>query len=167
MRITAKQFLSFIPATMLATSCTKSTVANRTLDYAFKNNKTYEEVINVVKFSNNQSIQQAKLDSLAFRNIFNTTKAAKDPAKVAEFDKTAKDMQSTFNEIDRILTEKGISPKEYNYNSFNLDKDLKDESVEYQYFADNWMYRKLFKKFGIMTDSVKVACDKVSKIIKP
>ena len=76
-------------------------------------------------------------------------------------------MQSSFNEIDRILTDEGISEKDYNFKSFKLDKDLHDENEKYQYFADNWMYRKFFGKIGIMTDSIKTVCDKVSNIIKP
>ena len=66
-----------------------------------------------IQLATENCLKQADLDSAAYRKIFNSTIAAKDSDKVEQFNRVAADMKSTFNEIDRILTDEGISSKEY------------------------------------------------------
>lgn len=112
-----------------------------------------------------RSLKQAELDSAAYRNIFNLTHAAKDSVKVCEFNNIAAAMKSSFNEIDCILTDSGISPEEYKMENFQLSD--KDTSCVYQHFADNWMYRNFFTKIGIMSDSIAKKCDEAEKQTRP
>ena len=91
---------------------------------------------------------------------------AKDSDKVAQFNDVAADMKYTFNEIDRILTDEGISPKEYNMKNFKLADDV-DTSRVYQHFADSWMYKNFFKKIGILTPEVAKKCDEAALKTKP
>ena len=166
MKVSAKTLLPIMALGTMAMAHGQSNVVSRSVDYATKYLSTNNDVLELSNYDL-ESVQQAKLDSLAFRNIFNQTSAANDEERVAEFESIANDMQCTFNEIDRILTDEGITEEEYPYDSFNLDMDTLDNSPHYQYFADNWMYRKFFERIGIMTDSVKKACNRVSGIIKP
>lgn len=127
---------------------------------------------NVVKTSESMnqsgedySLVQAELDSAAYRNIFNSTVAAKDSDAVAQFNELASNMKSTFNELDRMITDEGISKKEYCMKDFHLG-DL-DTSRVYQHFVDTWMYKNFFNKLGILTEDVEKKCDAAAKRTKP
>ncbi len=111
------------------------------------------------------SLKQAELDSAAYRQIFNSTMAAKDSGMVARFNELASSMKSTFNELDRMLIDEGISTKEYNMDNFKLGDE--DTSRVYQHFVDSWMYKNFFKKNGLLTDSVAKKCDEVAIQTKP
>lgn len=122
--------------------------------------------INEIEIAKENCLKQAELDSTVYRNIFNTTAAAKDTDKVAQFNDVAADMKYTFNEIDRMLTDEGISPKEYNMGKFKLAEDV-DTSRVYQHFADSWMYKNFFKKIGILTPEIAKKCDEAALKTKP
>ena len=77
-----------------------------------------------------------------------------------------RNLKYTFNEIDRILTDEGISPKEYNMKNFKLAEDV-DTSRVYQHFADSWMYKNFFKKIGILTPEIAKKCDEAALKTKP
>ena len=129
--------------------------------YETQANKT-----NPVQAATENCLKQAELDSAAYRNIFNSTNAVKDSDKVAQFNNLAADMKSTFNEIDRMLIEEGISSKEYKMEDFKLANDV-DTCKVYQHFADSWMYKNFFKKIGILTDDVAKQCDEAAVKTKP
>ena len=121
---------------------------------------------NEIEIAKENCLKQAELDSAGYRNIFNSTAVAKDSDKIAQFNNVAADMKYTFNEIDRILTDEGISPKEYNMKNFKLANNV-DTSRVYQHFADSWMYKNFFKKIGILTPEVAKKCDEASLKTKP
>lgn len=158
MRLSVKTVLPVTAASIMTLSSCSRSVRSRAFDYAVINRKSYTEVLNVIQ-AQSEGIQQAKLDSLAFRDIFNSTQVAKDSDKIVKFEAIAQDMQSTPNEIDRILTDEGIK-------SSSQDANMQKEE-NFQYFADNSMYRKFFNQIGIMNDSLKNICDIASLIIKP
>ena len=121
---------------------------------------------NEIEIAKENCLKQAELDSAVYRNIFNSTAVAKDSDKIAQFNNVAADMKYTFNEIDRILIDEGISPKEYNMKNFKLANNV-DTSRVYQHFADSWMYKNFFKKIGILTPEVAKKCDEASLKTKP
>ena len=121
---------------------------------------------NEIEIAKEYCLKQAELDSTVYRNIFNATATAKDTDKVAQFNDVAADMKYTFNEIDRMLTDEGISPKEYNMGKFKLAEDV-DTSRVYQHFADSWMYKNFFKKIGILTPEIAKKCDEAALKTKP
>ncbi len=121
---------------------------------------------NEIEIAEENCLKQAELDSAVYRNIFNSTAAAKDSDKIAQFNDVAANMKYTFNEIDRILTDEGISPKEYNMGDFKLADDV-DTSRVYQHFADSWMYKNFFKKIGILTPEVAKKCDEAAEKTRP
>ena len=121
---------------------------------------------NEIEIAEENCLKQAELDSAVYRNIFNSTAAAKDSDKIAQFNDVAADMKYTFNEIDRMLTDEGISPKEYNMGKFKLAEDV-DTSRVYQHFADSWMYKNFFKKIGILTPEVAKKCDEAAEKTRP
>ena len=150
MKISLKTFLPVVAIGSLITASCASQIDKR----------------NKVKIAEENCLKQADLDSAAYRNIFNSTAAAKDSEKIAQFNDVAANMKYTFNEIDRILTDEGISPKEYNMKNFKLADDV-DTSRVYQHFADSWMYKNFFKKIGILTPEVEKKCDEVALKTKP
>lgn len=150
MKISLKTFLPItIASSLMMTSCQIKSVKQ-----------------NEIEIAEGNCLKQADLDSVAYRNIFNSTIAAKDSDKVAQFNEVAGNMKFRFNEIDRILTDEGISPEEYNMENFKLADDV-DTSRAYQHFADSWMYKNLFKKMGILSDSIAKKCDEVTEKTKP
>ncbi len=150
MKISLKTFLPVVTVSSLVVASSASQ-ANKT---------------NEIEIAKENCLKQAELDSTVYRNIFNTTAAAKDTDKVAQFNDVAADMKYTFNEIDRMLTDEGISPKEYNMGKFKLAEDV-DTSRVYQHFADSWMYKNFFKKIGILTPEIAKKCDEAALKTKP
>lgn len=150
MKISLKTFLPItIASSLMMTSCQIKSVKQ-----------------NEIEIAEGNCLKQADLDSAAYRNIFNSTIAAKDSDKVAQFNEVAGNMKFRFNEIDKILTDEGISPEEYNMENFRLADDV-DTSKAYQHFADSWMYKNLFKKMGILSDSIAKKCDEAAEKTKP
>lgn len=150
MKISLKTFLPVVTVSSLVVASSASQ-ANKT---------------NEIEIAKENCLKQAELDSTVYRNIFNATDVAKDTDKVAQFNDVAADMKYTFNEIDRILTDEGISPKEYNMGKFKLAEDV-DTSRVYQHFADSWMYKNFFKKIGILTPEIAKKCDEAALKTKP
>ena len=87
----------------LATSC--STATERAEKYMEETNRTQAE-LNAIKSGNVQS----KLDSIAYRDIFMGTEAAKDSANLAEFNKIAARLRVPddmyFSETSKYLDDK-------------------------------------------------------------
>lgn len=150
MKISLKTFLPVVAIGSLVTASCASQIDKR----------------NAIEIAEENCLKQAELDSAVYRNILNSTSVAKDSDKIAQFNNVATGMKYTFNEIDRILVDEGISPKEYNMKNFKLADDV-DTSRVYQHFADSWMYKNLFKKMGILSDSIAKKCDEVAEKTKP
>lgn len=147
------------------TSCTScSDSYSRTKDYCYKHGKTqeeFEEIVNAGGDKWNSAKRQSKLDSMAYRDIFNTTSAVKDSATVAEFNKLAKKYLTdgeTSKKCKENLKAEKISAKEYGDIFYNSDT-----SPQMQHEADKWGYRNFFKKIGIMTPEFEKKCDEAEK----
>lgn len=134
---------------------------------------------------------QSSLDSVAYKDIFNGTKAAKDSSKVAEFnkiaakmkvDKNIKTYEEAFKNLDNKTLNMGITTKEHKmnlkeYNNYEYKKSVGrfiynhiDNSKVLQcrqFKADSIAYNKFFKKHNLLNDSVISQITKVSKKIKP
>lgn len=139
--------------------------------------KPYAEYQAVTE-SSSTTLAQSKLDSIAYRDIFNGTQAAKDSALVAEFNEIAKktrgynDSTSVPNKIlavQQSLISQGISTKEFGEitRKPNSSDYYKRAANIIQHYADDWAYRKFFEKAGIMDDKIAAKCDEVSKQIRP
>ena len=175
MKVSLKTFMPIAAAGMLSlASC--ETVQDRAKDYMSGTNRTQKELEELTNNTNAQTIQY-KLDSLAYRDIFNSTQAAKDSTCAAEFNKVAAKMRPETNggmwddiyAVDDKLIREGISIKEFNEIK-EKDSWLKDDRKRVntsQHYADDWAYRKLFEKIGIMNDSIAKKCDEVSEKIRP
>ena len=180
MKLSLKTIMPITAAGILAlASCNR--VENRTKEYMKKHDytqKSYDAIKSDVDELNGRSlILQSRLDSMAYRNIFNTTQAAKDSAKIAEFEKIAASMRpdeiyppsDALYSIDEKLSENGISIKEMEEIKALVpmfDFSMARANIK-QHLADDWAYRKFFKKIGILNDSVSKLCDDVSKEIRP
>ena len=111
---------------------------------------------------------QSRLDSTAFRDIFNGTAAAKDSATVEEFNKIAASYRADeaattdgkiVQSIRNKLIDKGITVKELG--------DIYTPAVtKFQHKADAWAYRNFFNKLGIWHD-VEKSFNDASTIICP
>lgn len=134
---------------------------------------------------------QSSLDSVAYKDIFNGTKAAKDSSKVAEFNKIAGQMKvdkniKTYNEafknLDNKILDMGITTKEHKmnlkeYNNYQCTehtgwvrhREIDNSKVLQcrQFKTDSIAYNKFFKKHNLLNDSVINQITKVSKKIKP
>lgn len=154
----------------LATSC--STATERAEKYMEETNRTQAE-LNAIKSGNVQS----KLDSIAYRDIFMGTEAAKDSANLAEFNKIAARLRvpddmyfsETSKYLDDKLAEEGISIKDMNgikSKETFWDWDLVKVNRK-QHYADDWAYREFFEKIGIMDEDLAKKCDSISEKIAP
>ena len=87
---------------------------------------------------------QRALDSLVYRDIFNTTTLAKDSVAIAEFNKIAKSVQGDdWDSRIKKLLESGISAKDYN--------DMyTGNGNRFVYEYDRYMYTMFFEDKGLM-----------------
>ena len=128
--------------------------------------QTKTQKVDQIKLATENCLKQADLDSAEYRKIFNSTNAANDSDKVLQFNELAGNMKFRFNEIDKMLTDEGISSKEYKMENFQLANDV-DTSKVYQHFADSWMYKNFFKKIGILTPEIAKKCDDAAEKTRP
>lgn len=128
--------------------------------------QTKQKKAEQIEIATENCLKQAELDSIEYRNIFNSTNAAKDSDKIEQFNNLAGSLKFRFNEIDKMLNEEGISSKEYNLEDFKLADDA-DTSKVYQHFADSWMYKNFFKKIGILTPEIAKKCDEAKEKTRP
>ena len=175
MKVSFKTFMPLAAVGMLSlASC--ETVNDRAQKYMSETNRTQLELEELTQGEDENTVQ-SRLDSLAYRDIFNSTQAAKDSAHVAEFNKIAATMRpkvqgDKWDKIaanDRRMVKEGSSRKEL--------EEIKDKDSMFktdpkrvlirQHYADDWAYRKFFSKIGIMNDSIADKCDEVSKKIRP
>lgn len=175
MNVSLKTFMPAAAAGLLAlTSCTSASQRAK----VYMKDKPYLEYQELTD-TENETLIQSRLDSMAYRDIFNGTKLAKDSASVAEFNKIAAEMRgyqpketnhwNRRNAVRSTLINQHITTQELDKiesNTSFLDGDLK-ETNQYQHDADDWAYRKFFTKKGIMTDGLAKKCDEVSKLIRP
>ena len=139
----------------------------------YKPIKEYEQVITgLYSRYHSPSITQSKLDSVAFRDVFNGTNAVKDSSKVAEFNKIAS-VNRASNVIDD-LKKTGVSVKEFHEirkEADNIASSLKkvgDPFHEHMQFkTDSIQYRKFFEKHNLLNGKTLKHFNEVCKKIKP
>lgn len=174
MNVSLKTFMPVVAAGLLGLSAC-SNVEERAEDYMQE--RPYSEFKKLTD-TNDLTLIQSRLDSMAYRDIFNGTKLAKDSASVAEFNKIAASLRGYGSNEDYFrkeatikerLINQGITTKDLSRidNLFTFgDWDLM-RANKLQHYADDWAYRKFFTQKGIMTDELSKQCDEVSKKIRP
>lgn len=174
MKVSLKTFMPIATAGLLGLSACRD-VNERAEDYM--QDRPYSEYKELTN-TRNQTLMQSRLDSTAYRDIFNSTKLAGDSTSVADFNKIAASLRGYNNEYDcsqRIVAiEKGLKDQGILTKDFSIVKDLSATFAEtlvqankLQHYADDWAYRKFFTQKGIMTDELSKQCDEVSKKIRP
>ena len=123
---------------------------------------------------------QSSVDSAAYRSIFNSTEAAKDSQKVAEFNRIAAqnrapeyvrtDIAANMH-FERKLRFKNLPLNEYKaINNYIGSRGITSDSVRVgrrQFVADSIAYGDFFKKHNLATDTVVNKIKYVSRKIKP
>ena len=180
MKISLKNIAPIVAFSLMSlSSCT--TAADRTKDYIEITKRTeneYNELTSDIEMGNHyyQTTLQSRLDSMAYRDLFNTTQAAKSSENVANFNKIAAKHRATLNDkfnfrkainsIKQKLISEGISTQDLetiNSKTRNYGNPLHLT----QHYADDWAYRNFFKKIGIYKNEIPAKCDKISKQIRP
>ena len=120
---------------------------------------------------------QAKLDSLAYRDLFNATEGIKDSAKIKEFNDIANRANSVHNISDtyKHLSATGITVEEYD-KLMNSCRDSGDGDVyrrtapDYHkiiHKADSIHYRKFFEKHGLLDSLNLIKFNEITEKIRP
>ena len=155
--------MATLAAGMLS-ACTNAYIPNKTKEY-FQDKPAleYQEFVNDCKNRTLNSIQsQAKLDSLAYREIFNATEAAKDSEIIKEYNEIANIGLNTlsYKELKQNLANTGITLNEYNKTwkiiSFNK-KQHKIDSISYRQFFEkhNLLDAENTAKFNEITEKIR------------
>ena len=182
MKVSLKSFMPVTAAGILTlASCNTVPLDYRVKNYLLETNRLQSELQEVMK-DKNPGAAQSKLDSIAYRDIFNSTTASKDSANVAEFNKIAARMRpdsylnssiyshaKAIRDIDQKLTDNGISIKELDDIKAKNNNWLSDpvRTDIRQHYADDWAYRKFFNKIGIYNNEIAQKCDEISEKIRP
>mgnify|MGYP004574507535 FL=1 len=146
------------------TSCEHNMEFNKfTHDYCINNNKTENDYHDVV-YAKGLAESVSKLDSMVYRDMFETTKLAKDSAKVAEFNEIAKAYRAPSNYSEDVLTSQinkarkaGMLHKDY------VEMTSYTTTRQRQNFLDNFAYKKFFKENGVLNRNLEKKCDEYSK----
>ena len=126
-----KKILPLAVSAMTLVGC--QPVSTKIRDYCINEGKTQVEY---KKFEPTQRV----LDSLVYRDIFNSTTLAKDSVAIAEFNEIAKEPdKDTWDTRNKNLLDSGISAKDYN------NMHLTD-GKRFVYEYDKYMYTKFFKE---------------------
>lgn len=177
------------------TGCDSSGIKYNNKAEEYMADKPAKEYIQMEKGWRNEKMRyadmQSSLDSVAYKDIFNGTKAAKDSSKVAEFNKIAAKMKvdkniNTYNEafknLDNKMLDMGITTKAHKtnlkeYKNYKYTESILWMSHSYsdnskvlqcrQFKTDSIAYNQFFKKHNLLNDSVISQITKVSKKIKP
>lgn len=172
--------LAFSPSLLLVDACTQRSVKDRAAEYLQDRPKNlYDQVMirepqAIVRDEYNINyIRQSKLDSVAFRDVFNSTVAAKDSSKVAEFNKIAATYRaSSRTECEEILANI-TTLREFNNIKNKASKAgaiLADYSTRYEYLqhkTDSIAYRRFFEKNNLLNKKTLSRFNQVIKKIKP
>ena len=135
--------------------------------------KEYDQVIEGYhsRYHSN-SVTQSKLDSVAFRDVFNCTNAVKDSSKVAEFNKIASVNRAS--DVINNLKKTGVSTREFheihkeaNKLSWLIKKVGDPYREQMQFKADSIQYRKFFEKHHLLDKKTLKHFNEVCKKIKP
>ena len=113
---------------------------------------------------------QAKLDSVAFRDIFNSTQAVKDSNKVAEFNKLIKVKSIKYlSDLNSNLIKTSQKYSEYN-NIKNKADQFKNRNRHYeyiQYATDSLKTKYFFDKYKLLDKESLSKFNKVCSQICP
>lgn len=121
-------------------------------------------------YGNTGVYMQSSLDSLAYREIFNSSQAAADSAAVNEFNKLASSMRRApetpsytlnydlHNKLGKMVTHKQFK---------QIENETKRDVLTLQFKTDSVAYRRFFEKHGLLNDSTLKKFTAVAKKIKP
>lgn len=169
-----------ILAAGLLTACTNS-VPNKTKEYFQDKPKVeYKTFVNDCNTRKLNPVQaQAKLDSLAYLDLFSATNAINDSEKVKEYNNIAnKGLSTSYSkELFTNLKNTGITEDEYanivyantKYYSTPLTP-IPDKTYEFdkiQHKIDSIEYRKFFKKHDLLDNNNLSKFEDITKKIKP
>lgn len=146
-------------------SCGETFSRGKATQYCQNFGKTQQELEQILSPDDAREVQ-VKLDSMAYRDVFNTTKLAKDSSAVAEFNKIAAKYN---NRIDKEGHEQGlenIKKDDINAKEYKNITNWEAKTLR-QFFIDKFAYRNFFKKNGIMDDNLDKICTQVEEQIKP
>lgn len=133
---------------------------------------------------------QSSIDSIAYRNLFESTQLANDSDKVAEFNKIRKNsipdnrwgFPTYGNEMDKIMLKNGVSQKEINklkgQNQIGREtfpggftkytnRDNLVALAKYQFQIDSVAYQRFFEKHNAIDNNLKNGIKAIAKKIKP
>ena len=165
MKVSLKTFLPMsVAGAMSLTSC--FTVNDAIDKYCEDNNKSANEYYELYNLPNSV-VKTSKLDSLAYRDIFNTTHLAKDSSAVADFNKIAAEYRAPkkavgSRPVKEFQRQKAIAVG-MTLNEYRELDSFKRPQVR-QHLLDKYGYKKFFEANGIWDDSIKAMCENYSKM---
>ncbi len=162
MQVSLKRAMMPITAATMLALAACSSPAGRARDYM--QDKTYEEYKYIA--SNGDCKTQSKLDSLAFRDVFNGTQAAQDSAMAAEFNKIA----STYRRGVNGSSFSNATPTVKNFPLKITSKINRADDWTWargQYLADEYAYWKFFKDNGLFDEETKKNFLQAMEKVKP
>lgn len=169
--------MATLAAGMLS-ACTSTYIPDKTKEY-FQDKPAleYQEFVNDCKNRTLNSMQsQAKLDSLAYREIFNTTEAAKDSEIIKEYNEIANTGLNTLShkELKQNLANTGITLNEYNkiwksctHRGGFLASQQFTSGAKVQHKTDSISYRQFFEKHGLLDAENTAKFNEIIEKIRP
>ncbi len=167
MNVSLKTFLPItLVGAMTLTSCDDGYAVDKIASkYCLDNNKTEKDYRNIV-LTKSPSDKVSKLDSIVYRDILETTKLAKDSAKIAGFNKIASSNRAPADySVDTPTSQKNKAIEAgMLHKDFQIMTSYGKTSI-CQNLLDNFVYKKFFKENGVLDKNVEQKCDEYSKNI--
>ena len=176
-KLTRNVGMATLAAGMLS-ACTNFYTPDKTKEYfADKPALEYQEFVNDCVHRTLNSMQsQAKLDSLAYREIFNATEAAKDSEIIKEYNEIANTGLKTlsYKELEQNLANTGITLNEYNKiwkSSTHRGGFLASQQItsaeKVQHKTDSISYRQFFEKHNLLDSENLAKFNEITEKIRP
>lgn len=160
--LTPKKLFPFVAAGLMTLTSCATIQQIKTREYCLGTGRSqaeYEEVMS--KLGDTKADNQARLDSLAYRDIFNGTRLANDSAAVADFNKIYQNRYTTEN-FANFLKENNIDVENYEYIMHSKISDAKK-----QFEADYFLYNKFFEKHGLYSLDMKDKIERAAFFLYP
>lgn len=167
MNVSLKTFLPIsmaVAGAVALTSCEYNGNLNKFIhEYCVNNNKTENDYHNIV-YARGLAEGVSKLDSMVYRDMFETTKLAKDSAKVAEFSKIAAAFRAPYDYSQDVQDfQKSSARKAGMLHKDYVEMTSYSTTSQRQNFLDNFAYKKFFKENGVLNRNLEKKCDEYSK----
>ena len=161
----ARRILPYAIGALALTSCTNR--ETQIIGYCNLTNRNAKEYLESIDKKVYRAGAQAVLDSLVYRDLFNSSMLAKDSSAITEFNNISTTYRynsaspAKIDEFNKKIASSGLSPD----NCKQITLKLLPENR--QFVADKFLFKKFFTEKGVMNEDFASKFERISAFLNP